>query len=131
MVGEAGRTNKLGSIIEPCGMEMGGERRALSSGILYTTKLRSMMGGGLVGVSTGKMIRDACADISCGRRGMDSKSLSSIRHAANAALSSCGTHVNTSSMSTGGGGSVGGRAFGGVIATSYANNTEGAGDEDT
>ena len=110
---------------------MGGGRRALSSGILYSTKVRCMMGGGLGGVFIGKMIRDACADISRGRLGMDSKTLSSIIHEANAALSSCGTHVNTSSMSTGGGGSGGGRAFGGAAATSSVNDTEGAWDKDT
>ena len=40
---------------------MGGGHRALSSGILYSTKARRMMGGGLGGVFVGKMMRDAGA----------------------------------------------------------------------
>ena len=62
---------------------------------------------------------------------MESKTLSSIIPKANAALSSCGTNANTSSMSTVGGGSGGGSALGGAAATSSANETEGARDEDT
>ena len=89
------------------------------------------MGGGLGGVFVGKMMRDAGAIISRGRLGVESNTLSSIICKVNAALSSCGTHVNTTSMSTGGGGSGGGRAFGGAAATSSANDTEGAWDEDT
>jgi len=110
---------------------MGDGRRALSRGILYSTKARCVMGGGLVGVFVGKMMRDAGAIMSRGRLGVESNTLSSIIREANSALSSCGTHVNTSSMSTGGGGSGGGRAFGGAAATSRANDTEGARDEDT
>ena len=90
-----------------------------------------MMGGGPGGVFVGKMMRVAGAIISRGRQGVESKILSSIIREVNAALSSCGTDANTSSMSTVGGGSRGGSAFGGAAATSSANETEGVRDEDT
>ena len=90
-----------------------------------------MMGGGPGGVFFGKMMRVAGAIMSWGRRGVESKTLSSIIRKANADLSSCGTDANTSSMSTVGGGSGGGSAFGGIAVTSSANETEGAQDEDT
>ena len=76
-------------------------------------------------------MRVAGAIMSRGRRGVESKISSSIIRKANAALSSCGTDANTSSMSTVGGGSGGGSAFGGIVVTSSANETEGARDEDT
>ena len=90
-----------------------------------------MMGGGPGGVFVGKMMRVAGAIMSRGRRGVESKTLASIIRKANAALFSCGTDTNTSSMSTVGGGSGGGSAFDGAAATSSANKTEGARDEDT